>query len=53
MDGRVERRLLQKAAYVRDAIEVLASKRDTLDGDAFVTAAHAQAGLPGTRPTVV
>lgn len=30
MDGRVERRILQKAAYVRDAIEVLASKRDTL-----------------------
>ncbi|SNZ11683.1 Uncharacterized conserved protein YutE, UPF0331/DUF86 family [Natronoarchaeum philippinense] len=30
MDSRTERRILQKAQYVRDAVEVLAEKRDSL-----------------------
>jgi len=30
MDARTERRILEKARYVRDAVEVLAEKRDAL-----------------------
>lgn len=35
MDDRVRRRIVQKAAYVRDAIEVLAGKRDTLSFEEY------------------
>ena len=35
MDLNERRRIIEKAAYVRDALEVLAEKRDTLDFEAY------------------
>jgi len=35
MDLNERRRIVEKAAYVRDALEVLAEKRDTLDFEAY------------------
>lgn len=35
MDERTERRILEKAQYVRDAVEVLAEKRDALSFEEY------------------